>query len=131
MFSSDKSTTLVDCSRPSSQLAVSALQELGLTCADPTWSSNSVSLNPSQPGYGATQAFPPATISVACPPFMDYVSNGSSSLPMVVRVLDQASQFVTAGEASFACSRHVSHASIHFICMHWMIVLSAITVQFC
>ncbi len=100
-------TTLVTCPNPSSQL-VPALQEVGLTCANPTWSNNTVSEDPSQPGYGPTQAFLPARISVAPPNFVNHVSNGSSMLPMVVKVLDQADQFVTTGGAT--CTRRA--------CMH-------------
>ena len=107
LFSTAMNTTLVTCPNPSSQL-VPALQEVGLTCANPTWSNKTVSEDPSQPGYGPTQAFLPAQISVAPPNFVNHVSNGSSMLPMVVKVLDQADQFVTTGGAT--CTRRA--------CMH-------------
>lgn len=112
LFSSAMNTTLVDCSQPSGQQAVPALAEVNLTCTNPTWSNNAVSADPSQPGYGPAQAFPPATLSVDPSSFTNYVSNGISSLPMVVRVLDQAHQFITTGKAWSVCDRYAPHARL-------------------
>lgn len=52
-------------------------------------------------GYGGTQAFLPASISLeGAANISSYVSNGNSKLPMVIHVQDQAGTDVTSGKSS-------------------------------
>ena len=49
-------------------------------------------------GYGPTQAFLPASISLeGAPNISNYVSDGNSKLPMLIHVQDQAGTDITSG----------------------------------
>lgn len=112
LYSSQIASTFIDCQGKSgpeqSASSASALQQLGLPCQQTSWGFNGDG-NETCPDTGCNPellryfAFPPATLRVAPPQFMEYVSNGASFLPLSVQALDQAGQPVVPGKANTCC----------------------------
>lgn len=106
IYATHLNSTAVTCSE--SLASLPAPQPLG--CNTPAWRDNHAAT-----GYGNNVAYPPGTIMVNVASFPEYVSNGLTPLPMVVRAQDQASSNVTLGMLIFDIHSHLPFSAFSLL----------------